>query len=197
VDEVTIPGREDANDLFKRFVSHYGAPAYMRRARHVQDAHDQLVERCRRQREEMLYMVRTRLGMLHARAGGWNQLRICVADEGQLDLLKEMFDALKPQLRAPPGPTRSERALRAELRELGESIERFNRRWEAFLASIDLAPLNALRDSYNRYYVLEKECAIRSPRLARQGFQRLEPLTLAELARQFPPLVSPRVRGDG
>jgi hypothetical protein len=87
-----------------------------------------------------------------------------------------------------PVPTNSPRALRRAVVVLQTSIRRFNRRWSAFLAELDLAPLNKQRDDYNRYYVLEKECALRSPRLAREGFRELRPLTLDDLAAQFPPL---------
>ena len=37
-----------------------------------------------------------------------------------------------------------------------------------FLRDVNLSRVNALRDGYNRYYVLEKECAVHSPQLARQ-----------------------------
>jgi hypothetical protein len=196
VDEVIIPGRDDANEVFKRFASQYDAPAYMRRARQVQRAYDDLRERCRRRRDEMLRMVCTRLGTLRALAGEWERLRGCLADEQHVESLKSLFDLLQPKLRLEPAVTRSLRTLRRELAELRESIDRFNRRWPGFLESIDLTALNALRDGYNRYYVLEKECALRSPRLARQGFQRLEPLTLDDLAREFPLLPLPRLSDE-
>ena len=38
------------------------------------------------------------------------------------------------------------------------------------MPSIDLTHVNKLRDGYNRYYVLEKECALRNVRLAALGF---------------------------
>ena len=56
------------------------------------------------------------------------------------------------------------------------------------LLTVDLARVNQLRDGYNRYYVLEKECAVRSPKVARQGFRPLPPLTTADLAAELPPL---------
>jgi hypothetical protein len=60
------------------------------------------------------------------------------------------------------------------------------------LVGIEMVPLNALREAYNRHYLLEKECAVRSVRLARQGFQPLEPLTAGDLNALFPPLPVPR-----
>jgi hypothetical protein len=54
--------------------------------------------------------------------------------------------------------------------------------------------VNGLREGYNRYYLLEKECALRSPRLARQGFVRLPAVTVDDLAAQLPPLPVPQLR---
>ena len=65
------------------------------------------------------------------------------------------------------------------------------------LEETDLTEVNALREGYNRYYLLEKECAVRSARLARQGFRRLEPVTLEELAALLPPLPVPHGRAPG
>ncbi len=79
------------------------------------------------------------------------------------------------------------------LRELNESLESFNRRWRAFLEGVNLAHVNELREGYNRYYVLEKECALRSPFLARQGFVRMPPATVADIAALLPPLPIPRL----
>jgi hypothetical protein len=73
-------------------------------------------------------------------------------------------------------------------------VQGFNRRWSPFLETVDLTGLNRLRDGYNRFYVLEKECVVRSPRLARQGYLPLPPMTLDELAALFPPLPVPRLK---
>jgi hypothetical protein len=189
VDEEPIPSVED-RDAFKTFVSIYGGPAYIRRAREVEGALEHLLARCRQQREEWLTMVRLRLGVLKVMAGDWPALTPLL-DEEQLDHLARMYADLAPQLRMPVAVTSSRRLLRRALRELCESIEAFNRRWLAYLTRVDLSWVNELRDGYNRYYVLEKECAIRSPRLARVGFQRLEPLTAESLRALLPPLPVP------
>lgn len=102
--------------------------------------------------------------------------------------MRQLHRELEPRLRIPVEPTSSLRRLRRALVELIESTERFNRGWKPFLEAVDLARVNELRDGYNRWYVLEKECALRSPRLARLGFQRLEPITPETLAVLFPPL---------
>jgi len=73
-------------------------------------------------------------------------------------------------------------------REIAATVRRFNFAWARFLQALDLSPINNLRAGYNRYYVLEKECALHSAKLAEVGFRPLPPLTHAELAALFPPL---------
>jgi hypothetical protein len=169
----------------------YDAPAYVRRARRVEQALEDLLDRCRVQRKQWLGMVRLRLGTLRALAGDWNALAPFLAFGHPLRQLELLHDELAPELRVPVQATSSQRRLRGALAELRESMERFNHRWRAFLASIDLTALNELRDGYNRYFILEKECAVRSPRLAREGFVRLEPLTVADLLARLPLLPVP------
>src|SRR5262249_27096320 len=102
--------------------------------------------------------------------------------------------ALEPRLRIPVAPTTSVRTLRRALLELIESLQRFNQRWQSYLEEVDCSRVNELREGYNRYYVLEKECVVRSPRLARQGVRPLEPLTPTEVAELVPPLPVPRLK---
>jgi hypothetical protein len=190
MDAVPILGRQD--DAFKQLLSQYDAPAYVRRARQVQAAFDQLLDRCRRQRDEWLQMARLRLGLLQALAGGWDAIRPLLADDGQLCVLQELELALNPHLRVPVEPTTSSRVLGQALAELRASLERFNRRWAVFLAEVDVSHVNGLREGYNRYYLLEKECALRNARVARKDYQPLPPLTLEELSSLLPPLPVPR-----
>ncbi|HMC64479.1 MAG TPA: hypothetical protein VKI65_06045 [Gemmataceae bacterium] len=191
-----VPGADRDHDsrVFQEVLGLYDAPAYVRRGRQVQEVFDAFLARCRRQRYEWLPTVRTRLGLLQALAGDWQRLRPWLADEQEEDRLRELYFSLRPELRVPVTTTNSKRLLRQALRELIESIERFNRRWLRFLREVDLSPVNAAREAYNRYYLLEKECAIRSPRVASQYFQRLEPLTVDQVAALLPPLPVPRLK---
>jgi hypothetical protein len=93
---------------------------------------------------------------------------------------------LKPRLRVPVVAATSPRRLVRAIGELSESFNRFNARWRCFLEALDLQPINELIDGYNRYYLLEKECAFRSARLARRGFHELEPVTAARLLELLP-----------
>jgi len=191
MDEVPILGRDSDQQIFNEIAAYYDVPAYIRRARNVQNTLDQMMARCRVQREEWLSLVRTRLGLLHALAGDWPVLRPYLADDAQLEGLCQLHAELQPRLRAKIAVSTSPGTLQRGLEQLIESMERFNRRWLAFLTTVDLMPVNAAREGYNRYYVLEKECAVRSIRLAQQGFRHLEMLTLEELTGLLPPLLVP------
>ena len=194
MEEEVILGRDEESQVFKQFLSQFDAPAYIRRARAVQGAFEQLLDHCRRQRAEWLKMARMRVSMLRALAGEWGNLRPFFADDDQLDILRYHLAALASPLLVHVEPTTSARALRHALHELQESLERFNQHWHSFLSTLDLTSVNNLRDGYNRYYVLEKECAVRSARVARQGFVRMELLTIEDLAAQFPLLPVPRLK---
>jgi hypothetical protein len=193
VEDVPIAGRDRDDQTRSQFLAQFGEPAYARRARRVQEALDAVVRRCRRQRDEWLQMVRINLGVLHGLAGDWAVLRPLLAGDDQVLVLEQLHADLQPRLRVPVEKTSSVRKLRAALSALKASIERFNRRWAEFLPTVDLAAVNELRDGYNRYYLLEKECALRSPRVARLGFRKLEPLTTTELADLVPLLPVPRL----
>jgi hypothetical protein len=193
MDNVPIAGSADERRLVNQFLSYHGVPAYVRRAREVEESFRALLERCRQQREEWLALVRVRLGALRELAGDWERLSPLLA-EGQLEVLRTMHEELRPRLRVEVPRARSERSLRRALGELRESLQAFNRRWLTYLREVNLTHVNELRDGYNRYYVLEKECALRSPQLARQGFSRLEPVTAADLEGHLPPLPVPRAR---
>jgi hypothetical protein len=193
VDEIPLLGRDDEGQMLKQLTAQYGAPAYVRRAQAVAEALDRLLDRCRRKRDEWSMMVRLQVGILRELAGGWERLRPWLVDEEQLRVLERLHAELAPRLRLPVEPASSDRVLRRALVELRDGVERFNRRWHAYLPTVDRAPVNELRDGYNRYYVLEKECAVRSAPVARQGFRRLEPLTVDELAALLPPLPVPRL----
>jgi len=191
-----IPSRDEGQHAVNEFVAHFDGPAYLRRARRVQNAYEVLLDAGRRQREEWLAMVRVRLGTLRALAGDWSALVPHLAGESDLGRLEALWREVAPRLRTPVEPTSSARALREAVRELGESLQRFNRRWLAYVRGLDLKPVNAVRADYNRYYLLEKECAVRSPMIARQGYQPLEPLTVEVVLAALPPLPVPQPR-DG
>jgi hypothetical protein len=194
MDETNIPSRDDDPRAFQQMIAATDGPAYVRRARRVHDAFEQLLHQCRQQRDEWLMFVRLSLGTLYALAGSWEAVRPCLQDDESLELLRRLHDELQPHLRVPIAPTTSVRALKATLAELIDGLKRFNRRWREHIHKLDVQPINELRDGYNRYYVLEKECALRNAAAARFGFQRLPPLTIADILQRLPLLGVPRLR---
>src|SRR4051812_37762628 len=150
VDDMPILGRDDDRHFFNQFSAHYAAPAYVRRAQQVQESFDHLVARCRVQQEEWLRMVRSLLGLLWAQAGVWDVLLPYLADGQQVEVLRRLHDDLGAKAARGISATSSPRALRRTLGELREAIERFNRRWRDYLGQVDLSPVNALREGYNR-----------------------------------------------
>lgn len=194
MDDLPALGRDDERHFFNQFAAHYAAPAYVRRAQQVQESLDRLLAQCRQQRDDWLQMVRVFLGLLRAHASDWAALLPCLADASQVEVLQQLHADLDPQPVRGVETTTSLRTLRQALRELCEGIERFNRRWRGYLQKVDLSQVNALREGYNRYYLLEKECAIRSARLARLGYHPLQPLTLDELAVHLPLLPVPQMK---
>ena len=195
--EEQITFSNDATDrAFQQVMASFDAPAYIRRARRMHAALDALIGDCRRRRAEMLLMAGVHLGTLHGMAGSWEALRPWLAGTEQIDALQLLWDEMQPALEVPIQSTRSPRKLRAGLRMLIPAIEQFNTAWSAWLPTVDVSEVNRLREGYNRYYVLEKECAVRSLAIARQGFQSLPPLTTAELFAHLPLLPVPRMAVD-
>src|SRR5262245_42874101 len=106
-------GSHEERQLLQQMQSQYDAPAYVRRARAVQGALDDLLARCRKARTEALALVGTRLGQLRALAGAWEALRPHLADPGLVEALRALHDELQPKLRMPLEATTAARALRA------------------------------------------------------------------------------------
>src|SRR5262245_39842747 len=144
----------DEDRLLKLAMGHYDVPAYVRRARRVQEALDDLLAGCNEKRDAWLGMVRTRLATLHALAGDWPALRPHLVGDLEVETLAELHRQLEPGLRSCVEATKSPRLVRLALRELCDSLQRFNLRWRAFVLQVDLSPVNEARDGYNRYYVL-------------------------------------------
>src|SRR5260370_42605317 len=103
-----MPGRDEHDRFFDLFVSHFDAPAYVRRGRQVQDAFEDLVDRCAAQRREWLAMPTLRLGPLFALSGDLDRLIPILANAEQDPVLLALQAALRPQLRVAVGPAPSE-----------------------------------------------------------------------------------------
>src|ERR1700677_3888933 len=176
---------DDEQPVFQQILIQ-GGPAFVRRGRDVQLAFDAVVETCRKQREEWLRFVRLSLGSLFALAGSTAAREAFLGNPEQLQTLEDLMKDLQPHLRVPPAPTPNARHLRQALGELRDAIERFNNRWRDFIARLNLDHVNEVRERYNRYYLLEKECALGSSRVARAGFEKLNPVGPDEFLKIMP-----------
>jgi len=193
MNEQPLASRGDDDRVFQKVMANF-VPAYIRRARGVQEAFDALIAQCRRQREEWLMMATIRLGTLRGLAGSWERLRPWLANPEPIRVLETLWDELNPRLEIRIEQTTSDRKLRLVLSVLVTDLEEFNRRWSAFVPTVDLTHVNQLREGYNLFYVLEKECAVRSHAIARQGFHPLPPATPAEIFARLPLLPVPLLR---
>jgi hypothetical protein len=194
MDGLNLPEHNHEDRLVQYLQARFDAPAYVRRALQVQQTLDQLLARCRLQRETWLKEGKQILEDLALLVGSWDDLSPWLPSSTDRDLLPHLVGLLATTIVFRPHPAPARR-LRRSLARLVEWLEAFNHRWNAFLLKLNLQPINDLRDGYNRYYVLEKECALRSARLARQGFQRLQALTVGELLKYFPLLPVPQLAG--
>lgn len=170
----------------RQLLGMFDLPAFARRGQELDSALSRLHVRCGRQRAERLDMVHLRLRQWAAAVEG---------PEAWRGVFAEPLDALWEQAGAPLAvwgrAIATARRRRAIGRDLIGSAERFNRRWDAFLSGIQLDAINTLVDHYNRYYLLEKECVLRSTRLASRLYTPRTQVTVATLRDQYPPLPIP------
>lgn len=170
----------------KELLGLFDAPAFARRGQDLEYALARLHARCRRARDELLDMVRLRLRQWSASSTGLDDWSGSFA--APIAPLWSLCNAKPPAWASRPAPARRRRAV---ARDLVASVNRFNRRWAAFLDRLNLEPVNRMIDQYNRYYVLEKECVLGSARLALRHFTPKPRLTVADLAEEYPPLPVP------
>jgi hypothetical protein len=169
----------------------FDAPAFVRRAREVEDAWTGLLDSCRNARERLLEMPRMRLARLFALGQLAEQTAPAICRPEDLAYLRDLYSEWQPQLRAAVKPVRTAGELERARADLGRSFQRFNERWSKYLQAVNLVRINWLRDGYNRYYLLEKECALWSSRIAQQGFVPLKFVTAEDLLETFPLLRIP------
>jgi hypothetical protein len=193
--ERTMDELDDASPLhtidaeIKELLGLFDVPAFARRGQDVEYALARLRARCRAERSMLLEMVRLRLKQWAASATGLETERDYF--DASIAGLWPLADAEPPRWNLRPA---SRWGLRGIARDLASSVERFNRRWNAFVDAIDLGPYNDQVDRYNRYYLLEKECVLGSARLASRHFTPRPRLTLDDLRAAFPPLPQPTPR---
>jgi hypothetical protein len=179
----------DVEAEVKELLGLFDAPAFARRGLDLEHAVARLDARCRRERAEMLEMVRLRLKQWTAAASGPETAGEVFARP--IDDLWTLADAPPPAWADRPAPARK---LRAVARDLVASVERFNRRWDRFLDGLNYEPVNGMIERYNRYYLLEKECTLRSARLAAQHFEPRPSVSSRTMIERHPTLPVPELK---
>jgi len=167
----------------------FDVPAFARRGADLEHALRRLRALLQRDRLGMLDMVRLRLKQWAAAVDG---------PEADVTTFVESIRPLWAAAGAEPPRWASrngtDRNRRTIARDLVAGVERFNRRWSARIEGLNLDPINDQIDRYNRYYVLEKECALGSARLAARYFVPLQPLAKSDLLADHPLLPVPVLR---
>jgi hypothetical protein len=164
-------------------------PAYLRRADAVEAERRRLFRKLAADRVQLLFRVRLALKT-------WNRTLV---DHPALsermspfaaETLARLNDAVFVAGESTATPTSVGWAMWAprRWRRLRAAVGDFNAKWRAQLALADASALDRAIESYNRHYVFEKECALRSARLAVLGFAPLPAMTPETLAAEFPPL---------
>jgi hypothetical protein len=168
---------DDELRLRMMIAAQYDAPAYIRRARGVEAAYESLLNRCRQKRVKWLLGVRLHIGSLRARIRDWMELRPLLADDEQIVVLR----CLHAEVGDPEHPM------------TGPLDGRGRRRVLTRLQAAVVNEVNRFRDGYNRYFLLEKECALGPVRLMPQLFRKLAPLTPTDVLAELPLLRMPQL----
>lgn len=186
---------EGSRREFLELAAQIDVPAFIRRGLYVEEAVTNLITVCAAQRVEMLEFPRLRLGTLAAMISHhWTRLDEFIGAE-TAQYYADLHEAWQPELRVPVAMTDSPKKIRRALQDLARSIEKFNRKWESYLAGVSLDEVNHARDQYNKYYVCEKAAAFQNERLGQEGFEELPPYAAEELLLELPYLKVPQLRG--
>jgi hypothetical protein len=165
-----------------------GVPAFMRRARALEAALEDLhrslaAERARRLRP-LLPPARL-LAEAAARGAGLN-----ASTRAFLEALRaESPDENEPRREAAGTGPGSSRPLRVLLGDLAREVQAFNEGWSAFLESVPLEAIRRAQEGYNRYYPIERELAL--PGAPPVPFKEVPLLERWDLLRRYPLLPAP------
>lgn len=178
-------------EFLKMLAEQDSPPAYLMRAERVESVWQGVLDECRKQQYELLEMPRTRLAQLADLITLRFATLDCYVGNEMAAYLAQLHQAWQPQLRVPLPATNQPSKICRAVKDLKASFLRFNRRWEAHVAKVDLSQVNYERDQYNDYYLVEKAAALGSDRLAEMGFERLAVCTHDDILTEFPTLRVP------
>ena len=180
---------EGSRSEFLKFLVEMGEePKFLERVRAHETALASLLDRCVKQRSELIEWPRRRFTALRQRvADDWGRLARHIANSEP----HATFAALAAQLPHLGRPScdwfSTDRRL---LVSFVDSANRFNRSWQRFLSTVGLDEVNRRRDEYNKFYPVEKSCAFGFDSV-NGGFEPLPMLDESHLLSQFPLLPTP------
>jgi hypothetical protein len=165
-------------------------PAFIARAQAPVLALDALISTCEAKRTEMLKWPAFHLSALaqHLR-NDWSRLDCLLASSESVGILKALHANI--QMKTPVG-TNWLVSDKSALRQFLDSAQRYNRNWSSYIDGLDLELVNKPRRDFNQFYVLEKECAFGSERVA-DGFEPLGMIDSGFLYSRFPLLPLPKL----
>lgn len=172
----------------------FDTPAYVRRGLTVETEWNTLADKLHRIWTEWTVPVGRLCAQLRHQADGWEAFGPWLASPEDLDLLRRLDQRLDFRLKYPPAKALWLWPLKGSLRRLARMAADLNEAWAKHLGTLDLEPVNRAREQYNRWYLLEKECAMRSTRLAAGGFEAFPRVEANDLINLFPPLPVFRVK---
>jgi hypothetical protein len=162
----------------------FDTPAYVRRGLAVEEMWLSLQGKLQHTWTEWSGPMGMLCSQLRHQADGLEKFRPWLGSDEDLARLLELDRRLNFRLKYPPGKSLWLWPLKGSLKRLRQMGLHLNEAWAKHLATLDLGPLNRARELYNRWYILEKECAMRSARLAAGGFEMLPMATVKDLEQQ-------------
>ena len=167
-------------------------PAYLRRGMSVEDAEARVLKKCETDRWQVLYAVRLRLRLWNRLLEDRPRLRETLSKTA-LDYAATIGETVfaPDEQRVSVAPAAWSIFAARHWRAFVKAVEEFNADWRRYLEALPLDDLHRTIDGYNRYYVLEKECAVRSARTALRGFVPKRKPTWMEFLERLPPLPTP------
>jgi hypothetical protein len=178
----------DVETEVKELLGLFDLPAFARRGQDLELTVRRMHARCRTARLQLLDMVHLRLRQWSGAALGPEDWPGVFA--ASIEPIWRLSEADPPQWAATRAASRRRQAI---ARDLVAAVTRFNRRWLKTVDRLNLEPANLVIEQYNRYYVLEKECVMGSPRLAARHFSPVPPFTRTMLLEQHPTLPVPEL----
>ena len=181
---------EGSRQEFLRLLAEQGEePAFLRRARGLTAALENLDRKLTRERLAMLHGPRLHLRTIAVAVHqDWTKLKPYLRNPARAVDFEFWFEQWNRDMPVPDwaGKHRLVKNLNRPLRDLNASIQRFNKDWIPFLIRYDLTPVNEVIQGYNDYFVLEKACAFGNESLAKKGFERVDEVTHEMILKKFP-----------